>query len=67
LLAKLGPELAIQPETSLEEIEQAGGSLLAEGIRRMRRNEVNIAAGYDGEFGASSSLRRKSGTRWPAN
>jgi DNA helicase-2/ATP-dependent DNA helicase PcrA len=51
LLAKLCPELSILLDVPLAEIEQAGGSLLAEGIRRMRRNEVTIAAGYDGEFG----------------
>jgi len=51
LLVKLGPEFEILLETSLDDIEQAGGSLLAEGIRRMRRGEVNLAAGYDGEFG----------------
>lgn len=51
LLARLGPELAILRELPLAEIEQAGGSLLAEGIRRMRCGEVSVAAGYDGEYG----------------
>ncbi len=51
LLAKLGPELFILQDAALDEIGQVGGSLLAEGIRRMRSGEVNIAAGYDGEFG----------------
>jgi uncharacterized protein (TIGR00375 family) len=51
LLAKLGPELAILREVPCEEIEAAGGALLAEGIRRMRAGELSIAAGYDGEYG----------------
>lgn len=51
LLARLGSELSILLDIPLEEIEQAGGTLLAEGIRRVRRGEVTIAAGYDGEYG----------------
>jgi len=51
LLGKLGNELAILLELPLAQIERAGGTLLAEGIRRMRADEVNIAGGYDGEFG----------------
>ncbi|MBE7473282.1 MAG: AAA family ATPase [Anaerolineae bacterium] len=51
LLSKLGPELAILQDLPLEEIERAGGPLLAEGVRRMRQGEVSIAGGYDGEYG----------------
>ncbi len=51
LLAQLGPELAILQDVPLEQIERAGGGLLAEGIRRMRAGEVVIAGGYDGEYG----------------
>jgi uncharacterized protein (TIGR00375 family) len=51
LLSQLGPELAILQDVALDEIERAGGSLLAEGIRRMRAGELSIAAGYDGEYG----------------
>lgn len=51
LLAKLGAELSILQDVPLEEINQAGGPLLAEAIRRMRRGQVSIAAGYDGEYG----------------
>jgi superfamily I DNA/RNA helicase len=35
----------------LEEIERVAGGLVAEGVRRMRKGEVRIAAGYDGEYG----------------
>jgi DNA helicase-2/ATP-dependent DNA helicase PcrA len=51
LLGKLGPELTILQDVPLDEIEQAGGALLAEGIRRIRSGEVAIAPGYDGEYG----------------
>lgn len=51
LLGKLGNELHILLDAPLEEIERVGTPLLAEGIRRVRAGEVNIAGGYDGEFG----------------
>ena len=51
LLAKLGPELSILQDAPLEELERLGGARLKEAIRRMRRGEVHIDAGYDGEFG----------------
>jgi DNA helicase-2/ATP-dependent DNA helicase PcrA len=51
LLAQLGSELTILQELPLAEIEQVGGALLAEGIRRMRASEIAINAGYDGEYG----------------
>ena len=51
LVARLGPELAILQEVPLEEIDAAGGAVLAEGIRRMRAGEVRAQAGYDGEYG----------------
>jgi len=51
LLQRLGPELAILTRVPLEEIEHEGGKVLVEGIRRVRRAEVRVEAGYDGEFG----------------
>ena len=51
LLKKLGSEIDILSEIPLPEIEKIGGSMLAEGIRRMRNGDVHISAGYDGEFG----------------
>jgi DNA helicase-2/ATP-dependent DNA helicase PcrA len=51
LLSKLGSELSILRDVPLEAIAQAGGTLLAEGIRRVRSGDVTIAAGYDGEYG----------------
>ena len=51
LLNGIGNELFILQEAPLADIERIGGSLIAEGIRRMRAGEVKIAAGYDGEYG----------------
>ncbi len=51
LLTHLGSELAILRSLPLAEIERVGGALLAEGIRRMRSGQVQIAGGYDGEYG----------------
>jgi uncharacterized protein (TIGR00375 family) len=57
LLRRLGPELAILTRVPIEEIERAGGMPLGEAIRRMRRAEVWVEAGYDGEFGIVRLLR----------
>lgn len=35
----------------MEEIEQAAGPLVAEGIRRLRSGNVEVNPGYDGEYG----------------
>ncbi len=51
LLASLGSELSILLDMPLEDISQAGGPLLAEGVRRMRKGQVVTTAGFDGEYG----------------
>ncbi len=51
MLAKLGNELFILMEAPLKDIETAAGDLIADGIHRMRQGDVQIAAGYDGEYG----------------
>ncbi len=54
LLEALGPELEILRRVPLEDLARQGGEvgpLLAHAIDRMRRGEVHIAGGYDGEFG----------------
>lgn len=57
LLAELGPEFAILREAAIEDIAGAGGALLGEAVRRMREGRVNVAAGYDGEYGRIRILR----------
>ncbi len=51
LLAQFGPELTILQDVPPDDLAAAGGSLLAEGIRRMRSGKITVAAGYDGEYG----------------
>ncbi len=51
LVAALGPELGILRDVPLDDVRRAGGSLLGEGIARLRRGEVIRDAGYDGEYG----------------
>ncbi|MBW1712515.1 MAG: UvrD-helicase domain-containing protein [Deltaproteobacteria bacterium] len=51
LLARLGPELFILRQAPLEDIDQVGGPVLAEGIKRVRAGQVTAAAGFDGQFG----------------
>ncbi len=51
LVAALGPELSILRKAPLDDLRRAGGSLLSEGIARLRRGEVIRDAGYDGEYG----------------
>ncbi len=51
MVARLGSELDILLEIPEEDIAQVAGSLIAEGIRRMRVGEVDILPGYDGDYG----------------
>ena len=51
LLSKIGNEMFILQDALLKDIEMAAGDLAAAGIARMREGQVEIAAGYDGEYG----------------
>jgi len=51
LISRLGPELHILMDTSLEKVKETGGPLLSEAIDRMRHNRVIRREGYDGEYG----------------
>jgi DNA helicase II / ATP-dependent DNA helicase PcrA len=59
LLQKLGPELGILRSAPGEELRALGGPALAEAVARMRRGEVRIEGGYDGEFGRVHLLDEK--------
>ncbi|MCK4389717.1 MAG: UvrD-helicase domain-containing protein [Desulfobacterales bacterium] len=54
LLERLGPEFEILRKAPLDALDRHGPPLLAEAISRMRKNQVHIAPGYDGEFGTIS-------------
>ncbi len=51
VLKKFGPELEIISNTPLEELEKKGSVILAEAVRRAREGNLEIAGGYDGEYG----------------
>ncbi len=51
LIENLGPEFKILLFSDTDEIKEAGGEMLSEGIRRLREGKVIIKEGYDGEFG----------------
>ncbi|MFP4037246.1 MAG: UvrD-helicase domain-containing protein [Desulfobacteraceae bacterium] len=57
LLRELGPELEILMETPLDEVERAGGPLLAHALGRMRSGEVIRIGGFDGEYGVIKLFR----------
>ncbi len=50
----LGPELHILADAPLEDIEKLAGGAMKEAISRVRRGELIIQGGYDGEFGTIS-------------
>ncbi len=51
ILQQLGSEFNILQNMDFEEIEKAGIPLLAEGIRRMRHQEITVIPGFDGQYG----------------
>ena len=59
LLALFGPELRILREVPTAELEREGLPLLALALERMRKGQVSLAAGYDGEYGVVSLLGEK--------
>ncbi|MFR1519310.1 MAG: UvrD-helicase domain-containing protein, partial [Clostridia bacterium] len=56
MLRRLGTEFYILRSAPLEEIERTAGACVAEGIRRLRKGQVTLKAGFDGEYGAVSLL-----------
>ncbi|MFP4472594.1 MAG: endonuclease Q family protein [Candidatus Omnitrophota bacterium] len=51
MLAGLGNEFSILRDIPLKEIADSAGPFIAEGVRRVRAGELDIAPGYDGEYG----------------
>ena len=51
LIAGVGPELYVLREAPMGDIANKAGTLLAEGIRRLRQREVEIQPGFDGQYG----------------
>ncbi len=59
VLAALGPELAVLRQRSTEEIRSCGVPLLDKAIERMRRGEIEILPGCDGEYGTIRIFREQ--------
>lgn len=51
MLNTLGSEFHILLDAPIDKIKRSAGPLIAEGIKRMREGKVQVAAGYDGEYG----------------
>lgn len=51
MLETLGSELSILRLFSIDDIKIVAGSLVAEGVRRVREGQLRLSAGYDGEYG----------------
>ena len=51
LIEKLGPEFGILTTLKKEIIDDAGIPLLGEAISKVRRSEIDLIPGFDGEFG----------------
>jgi len=51
LIENLGTEMDILMNISIKKIEKVSGERIAEGIRRVRKGELIIEPGYDGEYG----------------
>ena len=51
LLDQVGPELHILRSATPDELRRAADPLLIEALLRMRRGELRIVAGFDGEYG----------------
>ena len=51
LCETLGPEIEVLLKTPLSEIEKMSGPKLSEGIDKVRRGNIVVDPGYDGEYG----------------
>lgn len=59
MLKKIGNEFYILCDAPIDAIKRSAGELIAEGINRMRQGKIDIAAGYDGEFGTITIFSRE--------
>ncbi len=50
-IENLGSELEILLEKNIKDIEKTGIPLLAEAVDRMRRGDIKVSPGFDGEYG----------------
>lgn len=67
LVKELGTELDILMEVDLSRIREVSGEFIEEAIKRMREGQVNISAGYDGEYGKISLFTDKEREKYKNN
>lgn len=58
LINALGSEFGILLDRPLQDIEKAGSALVASALEKMRAGDVQIAPGYDGEYGKIRILEK---------
>jgi uncharacterized protein (TIGR00375 family) len=58
LINLLGNEFRILLDTPVPDIQQAGYALIAAAVEKMRAGDVQIAPGYDGEYGRVKILEK---------
>lgn len=51
LISSLGPELEILLNSSLQEIKNVAGEKAAQAILKVRKRDIEISPGFDGEYG----------------
>jgi len=59
MIDRLGDEFSILLDLDLDEIKSFGIEELSEGIKRVRRGEIFVKGGYDGEYGVVSVFSEK--------
>lgn len=61
LIKIFGSEIKILIETDLNDLKKAAHPRIAEGIEKMRKGEIRIRPGYDGEYGAINIFGEEDG------
>lgn len=59
MLSSIGNELHILCDAPIDQIKKSAGDVIAEGVSRMREGKIDIAAGYDGEYGTIKIFSEK--------
>lgn len=59
VINRVGHEFFTLLEAPIEAVQAAAGSLVAEGIRRMREGKITVKPGYDGVYGTVSVFSEK--------
>ena len=64
LVAEFGGEFRILREAPISTLSEIGGELLGEAIRRVRQGNVDIKAGFDGQFGVVRVFSEEDRKKW---